>query len=424
MRSGCACALISQSCLINRACFQSAKVNNGKFSKMANLNPEVNYVNAIGIVQNLVEMFFDDDDDDEEIIIFILNGKESHNKIVGYFEDVIAMYSLSDFKYHFRMSRNTFGVFLEILAPSLIGAMNGGLATVPIEKQLCIAMWYFANLEVYRSIADRFGVSQNTAWRCTIRIAKVLNRRSAEFIRWPQGQEIIKNQQEFFEIADFPDIIGAVDGCHIRINAPSENPESYVNRKGFHSLLLQGICDARMRFIDIYTGICGSVHDARVWTMSDISEAIEENIEEFCPRGSHIIGDSAYGIKPYLMTPYKDRGFMTPAQRNFNRILSRERVVIERAFCLLKGRCRRMKQLYLQNVKYGALIIAACCVVHNVCLDVEDEVNEDILREEDNIDDDDDGDNRGINVGANNVRANAEAKRLHLCEMFMAARRR
>jgi len=37
----------------------------------------------------------------------------------------------------------------------------------------------------------------------------------------------------------FPKVIGAIDGTHIKITAPKVNPESYVNRKGFHSIQLQ-----------------------------------------------------------------------------------------------------------------------------------------------------------------------------------------
>lgn len=36
----------------------------------------------------------------------------------------------------------------------------------------------------------------------------------------------------------FPKVIGAIDGTHVKI-APKKNPESYVNRKGYHSIQLQ-----------------------------------------------------------------------------------------------------------------------------------------------------------------------------------------
>lgn len=37
----------------------------------------------------------------------------------------------------------------------------------------------------------------------------------------------------------FPQVVGVVDGTHIRIQAPSANEDDYVNRKGFHSLNVQ-----------------------------------------------------------------------------------------------------------------------------------------------------------------------------------------
>lgn len=153
--------------------------------------------------------------------------------------------------------------------------------------------------------------------------------------------------------------------------------------------------------------------------MSDIKEAIEEDMERYFPGDSHLLGDSAYGIQSYLMVPYKDYGNMTDTQRNFNRILSKNRVVIERAFCLLKGRCRRLKYLYLQNVKYGALIIAACCVLHNICLDLEDEANDDILAENENIEDESDHEN----TANGRINLPAQRKRDEIAELLMERRR-
>lgn len=36
----------------------------------------------------------------------------------------------------------------------------------------------------------------------------------------------------------FKNVIGCFDGSHIRINRPQEDEEAYVNRKGYHSVLL------------------------------------------------------------------------------------------------------------------------------------------------------------------------------------------
>ena len=51
-------------------------------------------------------------------------------------------------------------------------------------------------------------------------------------------REIMEN----FESHDFPGlprIIGVIDGTHIRIRAPTVNPNAYIKRKKFHSLVTQ-----------------------------------------------------------------------------------------------------------------------------------------------------------------------------------------
>jgi len=43
-------------------------------------------------------------------------------------------------------------------------------------------------------------------------------------------------------------ILGAIDGSHIPIQAPSHDPITYYCRKRFYSCLLQGVVDADCKF--------------------------------------------------------------------------------------------------------------------------------------------------------------------------------
>ena len=79
---------------------------------------------------------------------------------------------------------------------------------------------------------------------------------------------------EFSDRAGFPQIVGCVDGCHIPIKAPQSNPEDYVNRKGFHSIILQALVDANYLFLDICVGWPGKVHDARLFRNSSLYTAL------------------------------------------------------------------------------------------------------------------------------------------------------
>jgi len=52
----------------------------------------------------------------------------------------------------------------------------------------------------------------------------------------------------------FPQVAGAIDGTHIPIVCPQENPLDYYNRKGFYSILMQALVDFRGLFMDVYIG--------------------------------------------------------------------------------------------------------------------------------------------------------------------------
>lgn len=57
-----------------------------------------------------------------------------------------------------------------------------------------------------------------------------------------------------------------------------EDPESHVNRKQFFSLHTQGIVNHNMKFMDVFVGYPGSVHDAKVFRNSPI----RNNLHELC----------------------------------------------------------------------------------------------------------------------------------------------
>ena len=47
-------------------------------------------------------------------------------------------------------------------------------------------------------------------------------------------------------------MIGCVDGTHIRLQRPSQNEADYINRKGYHSINVQAICDHRGEELEIF----------------------------------------------------------------------------------------------------------------------------------------------------------------------------
>ena len=65
--------------------------------------------------------------------------------------------------------------------------------------------------------------------------------------QWPTWNKIVETSNDFSDISGLLNVLGAVDGSHIRIKAPTENSNAYYNRKNYHSLFLQA-SDASLRF--------------------------------------------------------------------------------------------------------------------------------------------------------------------------------
>jgi len=142
---------------------------------------------------------------------------------------------------------------------------GGGREQLPIRTQLLVTVYYMANQATVRRIADKFGMSESSVIKSRRNVTGALNTLLETFVKWPAQLDIVQTSDAFLSKSGISGIIGAIDGTHIPISAPFENHEYYVNRKGFHSILMQAVCNNDMLFTDVYVGWLGSVHDARVF---------------------------------------------------------------------------------------------------------------------------------------------------------------
>ncbi|XP_058794103.1 uncharacterized protein LOC131665891 [Phymastichus coffea] len=280
----------------------------------------------------------------------LFNDDEEPVAFQDYFE-LVPFMSEKQFIQDFRMPKSHFEILHAKLVNSPSFQCTGkGKAPVYSEKCLAIGIWVLATPDSYRSIARRFAVTKSTVKCC---LERVINGLLNEF-------EVLGGEE-----GGLQKVIGALDGCHIKIRAPARGDKSvYFNRKKDYSIVLQGLCDADCFFTNVDVRWPGSVHDARAFTTSDLYPLCED----ICRNGYYFIGDSAYPLKSYLMRPYRRTHRLSLRQKLYNKILSKTRQVIERAFGFLKTKFRRLYYLHRNNVRDSVRTIAACCILHNICL--------------------------------------------------------
>ncbi|KAI4455364.1 hypothetical protein MML48_9g00004747 [Holotrichia oblita] len=224
-----------------------------------------------------------------------------------------------------------------------------------------------AKPESFLSTCDRFGLSTGSGHLIFHEICRILCGMMAQQLRWPTIEQAGATARYFLQKYRFPGVIGAVDGCHIPIKAPRHNAIDYFNRNSYHSVVLQGVCDEKLIFTDIFVGMPGRVHDARVFRRSPLYTEMTNDNDNLIPGNMHLLGDSAYPLLPNLLVPFRDNGHLTRQQHNYNTALSRCRSKIEQAFGRLKGKWRRLKflDMDIENIPYA---ITAACVLHNYIL--------------------------------------------------------
>ena len=145
----------------------------------------------------------------------------------------------------------------------------------------------------------------------------------------------------------FPQCAGAIVGSHIPIVVPTECHTDYFNRKGWHSIILQGMVHVgpTYKLWDINVGWPGRVHDAHVFSRSSIyNRASEGSLYPKMDRtidGVNVpilfIGDPAYPLYERLIKPFSDSARLFSDQHTFNYRLSCARNVVETVYSRLKA---------------------------------------------------------------------------------------
>ena len=135
--------------------------------------------------------------------------------------------------------------------------------------QLLIALRFYASGSFQAISADVYTVSKSTVSRIVHHVSNCLSRQARQFIKFPEEREDIRTTKEdfFFDIAGFPNILGAVDGSLVPIKSPGiEEEYNFICRKGYHAINVQGICDAKNKFLNIVAKWPGSTHGSFIWS--------------------------------------------------------------------------------------------------------------------------------------------------------------
>ncbi|XP_068165143.1 putative nuclease HARBI1 isoform X3 [Antennarius striatus] len=239
-------------------------------------------------------------------------------------------------------------------------------------------------------MGDTIGISQASMSRCVSNVTRALVEKAPHFITFNRDYSSREQSfQEFRRVAGFPGVLGVLDCVQVlhiiltlrktlcpsvlllirlflvqvTIKAPNSEDASYVNKKGFHSVGCQLVCDARGLLLSAETCWPGGLKDTDVLERSVLHQQLQ-GIED-----GWLLGDRRYPLKKWLMTPVDCPE--SPAEFRYNLAHAATHEIVDRTFRAIQTRFRCLDGTkgYLQySPERSSSILLACCVLHNASL--------------------------------------------------------
>ena len=248
--------------------------------------------------------------------------------------------------------------------------------SISAEQRLVITLRFLATGVAQQSLSFEYRGGKSTVCNIISETSKAIYEcLKEEYLKAPsKKEEWLSISKDFEDIWNLPHCLGAMDGRHVRLQCPKLSGSNYYNYKGFYSIVLLAIYDAKYCFILHDTDQFGSNNDSGVLANSGIVEIVKENKLDIASPSAYkscaynplpyfFVGDEIFPLKRWLMRPFP--GKLTELQRSFDYRLSRKRRTIENAFGILAARWRIFHTPMRANIENAENYTLACLALHN-----------------------------------------------------------
>lgn len=201
----------------------------------------------------------------------------------------------------YRFTRAGCMKIIDLLHNDLVPATQRNHA-IPPSLQVFTALKFYATGSLLTCAGNDTGISIASASRIIRRVSLSLERRKNQRIIFPTTPAAVeKTKANFFALQGFPNTVGAVDCTHVQLRGCNLGPNEhvFVNRKHYHSINVQLMCDADYRITNVVARWPGSKHDQSIFQNSRVGQMMEDG-----QINGLLIADGGYYLRPWMMTPF------------------------------------------------------------------------------------------------------------------------
>ena len=214
---------------------------------------------------------------------------------------------------YFRISPEKFDHLLTVVRNQIEKKDTTFRKSFPAAGRLATTLRYLASDETQQSFSYSYRIRRSTVSTVIAQTCKAALR--DRYLKSPSTEHDWKAiTARFEEVWNFPHVLGAADGKHIRIECPKLTGTFYHNYKGFFSMVLLAVCDTDYCFTLFDFGSYGSSNDCGMLSNSLMGEELETNtlnIPEcetldgfkFTLLPYFLLGDDIFPLKKWLIKP-------------------------------------------------------------------------------------------------------------------------
>jgi len=174
------------------------------------------------------------------------------------------------FKKFYRMDFGAFENLLNMLSPFLKNrCVNQVRPQIEIRKIVACVIYRFIHDHSVEYMADRFKIGASTIRKYIDIVFDILmdeDKLFSKYISIPSRDPLCGIISDFESLMRLPNICRTINGTHIPL---AENPSrkvtlaasNFFNRKKFHSIVLQRVCDSEKIFLNVCAGQSRGMHD-------------------------------------------------------------------------------------------------------------------------------------------------------------------
>lgn len=250
---------------------------------------------------------------------------------------------------------------------------------VTADIRLAIALRWFAGGS-YLDIKISHSVGKDEVYRSIWAVVSAVNKCDELKIAFPTNTEGLKDIANEFSKrskAGFTNCVGCIDGLLVWIDKPRktscvragvDSGKFYCGRKGKYGLNLQGVCDARRRFLDVSISHPASASDYLAFITSSLYQKLT-SVDTALPPGYCLYGDNAYVNDSFMAVPFPNTA--SGPKDSYNYYHSQVRINIECAFGVLTNRWRILKAPINSTISVNRVmgLVYCLCQLHNFCID-------------------------------------------------------